>query len=126
MDDFCTREIPTLLSNKVVFHVNHQALLFLVTKPKLEGRLARWMLLFQEFDYSVVHTPGNQHAVVDYLSRLENVLDEPGVSDEFPDATLFQVKSVQYDNWYDQMVQFLTDGILPSTMTQQIRGRNLF
>ncbi len=34
-----------LLGNKVIFHVDHQALLFLVNKPKLEGRLARWMLL---------------------------------------------------------------------------------
>ena len=33
-----------LLSNKVIFHVDHKALLFLVSKPKLEGRLARWML----------------------------------------------------------------------------------
>ena len=48
-----------LLGNKVVFHVDPQALVFLVKKPKLEGRLARWMLLLQEFDYTVVHTPGN-------------------------------------------------------------------
>ena len=39
-----------LLGNKVVFHVDHQALLFLVSKPKLEGRLTCWMLLLQEFD----------------------------------------------------------------------------
>ena len=30
-----------LLSNKVIFHVDHKALLFLVSKPKLEGSLAR-------------------------------------------------------------------------------------
>lgn len=87
--------------------MDHQALLFLVTQPKLEGRLARWMLLLQEFNYTVVHMPGNQHAVAYYLSRLENVLDAPGVSDELPDAALFQVKGQQYDNWYDQMVQLL-------------------
>ena len=47
------------LGNKVVFHVDHQALVFLVKKPKLEGRLARWMLLLQEFDHTVIHTPKN-------------------------------------------------------------------
>lgn len=30
-----------LLGNKVFFHVEHQDLLFLVSKPKLEGRLAQ-------------------------------------------------------------------------------------
>ena len=95
-----------LLGNKVVFHVDHQALLFLVNKPKLEGRLARWMLLLQEFDYTVVHTPGNQHAVADYLSRLENELEAPGVPDELPDAALFKVEGQHCDNWYDQMLQF--------------------
>ena len=106
-----------LLGNKVIFHVDHQALIFLVKKPKLEGRLARWMLLLQEFDFTVFHTPGNQHAVADYLSRLEHAEESPGVSDQLPDAELFQVQGQTFDNWYDQMVQFLTDGVLPSNMS---------
>ena len=48
-----------LLGHKIIFHVDHQALVFLVIKPKLEGRLARWMLLLQEFDYIVIHTLEN-------------------------------------------------------------------
>ena len=40
-----------LLGNKVMFHVDHQALLYLIKKPQLTGRLARWMLLHQEFDF---------------------------------------------------------------------------
>lgn len=61
-----------VLGNKVIFHVDHQALLYMVSKPELAGRLARWVILLQEFDYSVVHTPGRSHMVADYLSRLEN------------------------------------------------------
>lgn len=80
-----------LLGNKVTFHVDHQALIFLVKKPKLEGRLARWMLLLQEFNYTVLHTPENKHVVADYLSRLEHVQEAPGVSDQLPDAALFQI-----------------------------------
>ena len=34
-----------LVANKDFFHVDHQALLFLIKKPQLTGRLARWMLL---------------------------------------------------------------------------------
>ena len=48
-----------LLGNKVIFHLDHQALVFLVSKPKLEGKLARWMLLLQEFGYTVIHTLEN-------------------------------------------------------------------
>lgn len=86
-------------------------------KLKLEGRLARWMLLLQGFDYTVIHTPGNQHAVADNLSRLEHSEETPGVSDQLPDAELFQIEGQSFDNWYDQMLQFLTDGVLPSEMT---------
>lgn len=109
-----------LLGNKVVFHVDHQALAFLVSKPMLEGRLARWMLLLREFDYTVVHT---QRAVADYLSRLENVLEAPGVSDEFPDTELFQVKGQESDSWYDQMVNILMDGVLPPSMSADQRKK---
>ena len=35
-------------------------------------RISKWIVRLQEFDYTVVHTLGNQHAIVDYLSRLEH------------------------------------------------------
>ena len=34
-----------LLGNKFVFHVDHQALLYIVNKPNLTWKLARWMLI---------------------------------------------------------------------------------
>jgi hypothetical protein len=42
-----------LLMNLVVFFGDHMALRYLVNKPELSGRLARWVLLFSEFDYTV-------------------------------------------------------------------------
>jgi hypothetical protein len=42
-----------LLMNPVVFFVDHMALRYLVNKPELSGRLARWVLLLSEFDYTV-------------------------------------------------------------------------
>jgi hypothetical protein len=48
-----------LLANKVVFFVDHMAIKYLVNKPDLSGRLARWVLLFQEFDYMVEYKPGS-------------------------------------------------------------------
>ena len=40
-----------LLASKVIFHVDHHALLYMVNKSKIAGRIARWILLLQEFDY---------------------------------------------------------------------------
>jgi hypothetical protein len=47
-----------LLMNPVVFFVDHMALRYLVNKPELSGRLARWILLLFEFDYTVQYKPG--------------------------------------------------------------------
>ena len=46
----------------------------------------------QEFEFDIIHRPGVQHAVADYLSRLDG---EPriGVRDDFPDAQLFWVEA---------------------------------
>ena len=41
----------------------------------------------------------------------------PRVSDHLPDPKLFHVKGQEFDNWYDQMLQFLTDVVLPSNMS---------
>ena len=50
-----------LLMNKVIFFVDHMALQYLVNKPDLSGRLARWILLLTEFDYSVQYKPRKMH-----------------------------------------------------------------
>ncbi len=81
------------------------------------------MLLLQEFDYTVIHTPENQHAVADYLSRLEHNEETPGVSDQLPDADLFHAIGRVHDNWYDQMLQFLTEGVLPAEMSPDQRKK---
>ena len=60
-----------LLGKKFTFHVDHSALLYLVSKQELTGKLARWTLLLQEFEFDILHRPRVQHAVADYLSRLE-------------------------------------------------------
>jgi hypothetical protein len=46
-----------LLGNKFVFYVDHRALVHLVNKPQVLSRIARWLLLFLEYDFTVVHKP---------------------------------------------------------------------
>ena len=58
-----------LIFNPVVFFVNHMAIDYLVNKANLSGRLARWVLLLAEFDYTVEYKPGRMHLQTDHLSR---------------------------------------------------------
>ena len=42
-----------LFESTFVFHVDHWALLYIVNKAFLAGKMARWMLIFQEFDFAI-------------------------------------------------------------------------
>jgi hypothetical protein len=57
------------------------ALMYLVNKPYLSGRITRWLLLFLEYEFIVVYKPGKTHVVVDVLSRLPNISEPLGVLD---------------------------------------------
>ena len=46
------------LGRKFSFHVDHSALLYLVSKASLTGKIARWTLLLQEFEFDIFHRPG--------------------------------------------------------------------
>ncbi len=63
--------IHFLLGNKFVFYVDHMALVYLVNKPQVFRRIARW-LLFLEYEFTVVYKPGRTHVVADALSRSPN------------------------------------------------------
>ena len=120
-----------LLGRKFSFHVDHSALLYLVSKASLTGKLARWTLLLQEFEFEIFHRPGIQHAVADYLSRLESGETGDGVPDEFPDAELFRVTAemttdgtvAEEDKWLTNMHQFLSTGLPPEEMNRDERKR---
>ena len=113
-----------LLGRKFSFHVDHSALLYLVSKASLTGKIARWTLLLQEFEFDIFHRLGVQHAVADYLSRLESGESGDGVQDKFPDAELFQITTepasdatiADKDQWLTEMHQFLSTGVPPENM----------
>lgn len=58
---------------------------------ELSGRLARWVLLLEEFDYMVEYKPGRMHLQVDHLSRLSEEIGESPVDDRLVDDNLFVV-----------------------------------
>ena len=77
-----------LLGPKFVFHMDHAALLYLVSMQSLTSKLARWMLLLQKFEFEIQRRPGAQHAVVDYLTRIEHGENVVEGDDDFPDSRI--------------------------------------
>jgi hypothetical protein len=61
-----------LLGNMFIFYVDHMASMYLVNKPQVFGRLAKWLLLFLEYDFKIVYKPSRSHLMIDALSRLPN------------------------------------------------------
>jgi hypothetical protein len=117
-----------LLGKRFTFHVDHSALVYLVSKASLTGKLARWTLLFQEYGFDIVHRPGAQHAVADYLSRLESGEALTGVADDFPDAGIMTVTpeagpTDDPDKWLTDMIYFLSHGLPPEELSKAERKR---
>jgi hypothetical protein len=78
-----------LLGNKFVFHVDHMVLVYLVNKPQVSRIITRWLLLFLEYDFTIVYKLGKTHVVADALSRLLNTIEPIGICDQTIDASLF-------------------------------------
>ena len=84
------------------------------------------MLLLQEFDFQIQHRPGVQHAVADYLSRLESGEPAESTYDDLPDAGLFSLTTMPDDNedeWITEMTHFLSTGLPPDHLTLDARKR---
>ena len=110
-----------LLGKKFTFHVDHATLL---SKQAVRGTLALWMLLLQEFDFDIQHRPGTQHAVEDYLSRIENGADAVDDDDDFSDGTILQIEAndsehhcaPHEDKWLTKVSEFLSTDLPPPRM----------
>lgn len=110
-----------LLSNKVVFYVDHMAIKYLVNKPELSGRLARWVLLLQEFDYTVEYKPGSVHKQADHMSRLPGEVETHPIDDSLIDENLFLITA--RPTWYAGIIEFLTTQQLSPEMPKEERRK---
>ena len=105
-----------LLANHFVFYVDHQALLYLVNQPVVSGRIAKWMLLLQEYDFEDVYKPGRSHVMANHLSRIDSGEEPSGIQDQFPDASLFMVHVQPFEDWRAPFIEYLTHGKLLSVL----------
>jgi hypothetical protein len=90
---------------------DHSALKYLVNKPVLGGRICRWILLFQEYDFEIVVNPGRMNKGPDHLSRLEHGDEPTSLEDTLSDAQLMDI--IKVDDHFSEIVQFLSTRIAP-------------
>ena len=81
----CDKFRPYIVDSNVTVHTDYATIKYLMEKKDAKPRLIRWVLLLQEFDLHIIDGKGAENPVVDNLSRLENVLDDPlPINDDFP------------------------------------------
>ena len=65
-----------LFGNSFTLITEHEPLRWLMTTQKLTGKMARWSLLLQEYDFTVQHRAGVDNTNADCLSRFPLVSDQ--------------------------------------------------
>lgn len=76
---------PYLEGSRFTIRTDHDALKWLMNLRDPRGRLARWALRLQEFDYEIQYKPGSSHALADGPSRLlTDGIDQSHFDDDIP------------------------------------------
>lgn len=90
---------PYVEGTRFTVITDHYSLLWLFNLRDPTGRLARWALRLQPYDFTIIHRKGKEHAVPDMLSR---VPQETGEQLDF----VYQVNEVKEvtDQWYKKML----------------------
>ncbi|KAL4172067.1 hypothetical protein KRP22_007241 [Phytophthora ramorum] len=65
---------PYLYGRTFTIITDHSALRWLMTRPELAGRLHRWSLTLQEYEFEILYRPGSTNVVADALSRAPAVV----------------------------------------------------
>ena len=70
---------------------DHSVLKYMVNKPMFGGKICRWLLLFQEFDFEVIVNLGWLNVGKDHLSHIESGEEPNNLEDNLPDVQLLAI-----------------------------------
>ena len=97
-----------LLGTHFKMFTNHFALKYLVNNPVLGGRICRWLMLFQEYDFEIIVKIGRLNIGLDHLSKLESGEEPIDLDDSLPNVHLFSIQIV--DDYFPDIIEFLVTG----------------
>ena len=75
-----------LLGGHFKMFTDQSTLKYLVNKPMLGGKICKWILLFQEFDFEIIVKLGHLNVSPDHLSRIETSEEPTNIEVGLPDA----------------------------------------
>ncbi len=97
-----------MLINMFTFYIDHMALVYLVNKQHVFGKLTKWLLLFMEYDFKIVYKPSRSHLMADALSRLHNQTEPIVIPDETSDVHMFTLQP----EWLHNVYEYLLKGVI--------------
>ena len=106
-----------LLGGHFNMYTNQSALKYLVNKPVLGGKIYKWLLLFQEYDFEVDVKPRRLNVGPDHLLHIETGEEPTNLEEGFLDVQLFAVRVT--DGHFEDIIHFLTTGTAPKGYTIQ-------
>ena len=106
-----------LLGSQFKMYMDHFALKYLVNKLVLVGRICRWLLLFQEYDFEVIVKPRRLNMEPDHLSRIETGKETTKLEEGLSGVQLFVVRIL--DGHFEDIIHFLTTRTTPEGYTVQ-------
>jgi hypothetical protein len=98
-----------LLGGHFKMFTDHSALKYLVNKPVLGGRICKWLILLQEYDFEIIVKPGRMNKGPDHLLRLKHSEEPTSLEDTLPDAQLLTIRNI--DDHFADIAQFLSTGM---------------
>ena len=95
-----------------------------MNKPITNGKVTRWLLLFQEFDIIIIDRTGKENLVAYFLSRIQQEYGAKLVDNTFLDEHLFAISV--HTPWFTYIANYLATWKIPNHLSPHEKRRIIF